>query len=263
MTTRHPEATYRKERGKFVLPDVPEREPEDMTSFDHLALNGGVHHLAQRLGNLDTTVVGGERYVIREPGAPASERVAPDLLIAFNANPPAFQDSNGYIISEQGKPPDFVMEVGSRSTGRNDATGKRTAYAGLGVPEYWRFDETGAFQGARLAGDRLAGDEYEPIPIETIEEGVLQGYSRVLNLIIRWDHGRLGWHDPETGEHIATFTQEQARAEEERTRADAAEARAEEERTRADAAEARAEEERTRADARIRELEAELERRKP
>ena len=27
------------------LPDPPEREPEDMTSFDHLTLSGSVHHL--------------------------------------------------------------------------------------------------------------------------------------------------------------------------------------------------------------------------
>ena len=32
---------------------------------------------------------------------------------------------------------------------------KRAAYAGLGIPEYWRFDETGDFHGTRLAGDRL------------------------------------------------------------------------------------------------------------
>ncbi len=40
---------------------------------------------------------------------------------------------------------------------------------------------------------------YEPVPTLTVGEGVLQGYSTVLNLLIRWDHGQLGWHDPETG----------------------------------------------------------------
>ena len=63
-----------------------------------------------------------------------------------------------------------------------------------------------------LAGDRLVDNQYEPIPIETVEEGVLQGYSTALNLFIRWEHGDLGWHDPETGQHIATFAQERARA---------------------------------------------------
>ena len=212
-------------KSPVQLPDPPDREPEGMTSFDHLTLNGGAHHLVQRLGNPDTTLVAGERYITREPGAPAEGRMAPDLLVAFDADLEAYRASNGYVISEQGKPPDLVMEIASRSTGQRDVEDKGLAYAALGIPEYWRFDETGDFHGTWLAGDRLWEGRYEPIPIETVEEGVLQGYSSVLNLLIRWDHGGLGWHDPETGHHIATFYQERARADAEQTRADTAEAR--------------------------------------
>ena len=82
MTTK-PRAT----RTFPPLPDPPEREPEDMTSFDHLTKNGGAHHLAQHFGHPGTTVVGGERYIIREPGTPAADRKFPDLLIAFDADP--------------------------------------------------------------------------------------------------------------------------------------------------------------------------------
>ena len=89
---------------------------------------------------------------------------------------------------------------------------KRARYAASGTPEYWRFDETGEFHGTLLAGDRLVDNQSEPIPIETVEEGVLQRYSTALNLFIRWEHGELGWHDPETGQHITTFAQEGARA---------------------------------------------------
>ena len=195
MTTRHSEGTDQKRRGDFVLPDPPEGDPEDMTSFDHLALSGSAHHLAQHLGNSETTIVAGERYLTRAPGAPAADRMVPDLLIALNANPEVYRENNGYIISEQGKPPDFVMEIASRSTARHDVVDKRAAYSGLGIPEYWRFDEAGEFHGTRLAGDSLADGGYEPIPIETVGEGVLQGYSSVLNLLVRWDHGQLGWHD--------------------------------------------------------------------
>ena len=173
MTTRRSQSTEQKHHQRFVLPDPPEREPEDMTSFDHLTLNGSAHHLVQHLGNPQTTLVAGERYITLEPGAPSADRMDPDLLVAFNADVQTYRDSNGYVISEQGKPPDFVMEIASRSTGQHDVVDKRPAYAALGIPEYWRFDQTGDFHETRLAGDRLVEDRYEPIPIETVEEGWL------------------------------------------------------------------------------------------
>ena len=199
-----------------------------MTSFDHLALSGSAHHLAQPPGNPGTTIVAGERYATKAPGAPAADRMAPDLLIALGADPEAYRENNGYIISEEGKPPDFVLEIASRSTGRQDVAEKRAAYASLSIPEYWRFDETGEFHGTRLAGERLVDGGYEPVPIETVGEGILQEYSGVLNLLIRWNHGQLGWHDPETGQHTATFSQERVRAESAEARADTAEAQVQE-----------------------------------
>ena len=151
----------------------------------------------------------------------------PDMMIAFDADPEAYDRSNGYIISEQGKPPDFVLEIGSPSTGRVDVEEKRDDYAALGIPEYWRFDETGRSHGARLAGDRLEGGVYRPIAIEALEEDILQGRSAVLHLDLRWEHGQLKWHDPETGRHIATYDDQAARAEGAEARAEGAEARAE------------------------------------
>ena len=195
-------------RTLLPLPDPPEREPEDMTSFQHLAKNGNVHHLIQHFGSPGTTIIEGERFLIGEPGAPASERTVPDLMVAFGADPERCREDNGYVISRQGKPPDFVMEIASRRTGERDLEVKRPRYASLGIPEYWRFDETGEFHGSKLTGDRLAGGGYEPILIEAVEDGVLQGYSAVLDLFIRWERGELRWHDPKTGRHIATFEQE-------------------------------------------------------
>ena len=91
----------------------------------------------------------------RTPAAPVSDRMVPDLLITFNAHPQAYRDDNGYVISRQGKPPDFVMEIAAHNTDQEDVGEKRTGYESLGIPEYWRFDETGEFHGTRLAGDRL------------------------------------------------------------------------------------------------------------
>ena len=229
MTPRQTAAIKPEHHQNFELPDPPDQDPNDMTSFNHLNVTGSTHHLVQHLGNLSTTLVAGEHYISPVPTQDMTGLHFPDLLIAFGVDPAAYYRSNAYIISEQGKPPDFVLEIASRSTGRQDVGEKRLAYADLGIPEYWRFDETSQFHGTRLAGDRLVDGRYEPIPIETVEDGILQSYSSVLDLFIRWEHGELAWHDPETGRHIATFaTERQARLE---------------------------------AQARVRELEAELDRR--
>ena len=226
------------------FPDPPDPTPET-TNFPYLTENGNLHHLWQHFGNHDTTLVAGERYLSPTPDADIANLNYPDLLIAFGVNPAAYDRRKAYIISEQGKPPDFVMEIASRSPTASDDTGpKRRDYAALGIPEYWRFDETGEYHGTRLAGDRLVGAAYHPIPIDAPEDGILQGYSDVLNLHIRWAHGQLEWHVPETGCHILTFDdvrhltdsdlerhrfyRERNRFYRERSRADAAAARIQE-----------------------------------
>ena len=212
----------------FTLPDPPKSQDEKMTASRHLSLTGGAHFLAQHLGNADTTIVGSDLYLIPIPTTELTSMagaVYPDLLVAFDADPDLYHAQNGYVISEQGKPPDFVLEVASRSTGRRDTVEKRMIYAERGILEYWRFDETGEFHGARLAGDRLVDGGYEPFEIDELPDGSLQGHSAVLNVDLRWTDGQLHWHDPATGEHIATFLSErQARIQAE-ARAQQAEAR--------------------------------------
>ena len=180
MTARHPDKTKEEHSPRFVLPHPPDRDPEDMTSFKHLTRTGIVACLAHHFSAPETTIIDGERYIIREPGAPADERRRPDLVIAFNVNAELYEHDNGYIISHQGKPPDFVLEIASPSTGRRDTGRKRNEYAQLGVAEYWRFDETGQFHGVNLAGDLLVGGEYQPLAIQVLEDGALQGYSLAL-----------------------------------------------------------------------------------
>ncbi len=216
MTTAKP-----KTRTPFRLPDPPEKHPDDkMTSSKHLSETGQHHHLAQHLGNPDTTLVTADRYVVVRPTRNMAGSHYPDLLVAFDVDPALYEANNGYIISEQGKPPDFVLEIASRHTGHIDIGEKRDAYAAIRIGEYWRFDETGQYHGARLAGDRLVGDQYEAIPIDELSAEALQGYSDALNLHLRWERGTLGLYNPATGLHIATFTSERLRADQEQARAD-------------------------------------------
>ena len=196
----------------FRFPDPPEREPDDMTSFNQLTHNGNVHHLIQHLGNQDTTLVAGEHYLAVAPTSDMTGVRYPDLLVAFGVDPAAYYRSNAYVISEQGKPPDFVLEIASPGSRRTDRVDKRREYEALGITEYWRFDEAAVRRELRLAGDRLVDGRYEPIPIEELEDGVLQGYSAALNIYLRWERGDLRLHDPATGRHIATFQSERDRA---------------------------------------------------
>ena len=221
---------------RFRLPDAPERELDEVTQFDHLFKSGNSHYLALHLGNSETTLVEADRWVCPDTIFNTARARVPDLLIAFDVDPEVYDAKNGYIVSEQGKPPDFVLEVASVSTAHVDTGDKRLYYADLGIPEYWRFDKTGEYHGARLAGDSLADGEYVAMPIEELPDGSLQGYSAALGLNIRWEEGEIVFYDPDAGGRIATF-------EDEREARVAAEARAD------------------RAEARVRELEEKLRRR--
>ena len=256
MTTPYTTTKKPRAKGRFRLPDPPQREPDEMTQYDQLFKTGNSRYLAIHLAKPESTLVEADRWIVPDPSFNKSRARRPDLLVAFGVDPEAYEASNGYIVSEQGKPPDFVLEVASESTGDVDVGEKRAYYAGLGITEYWRFDHTptGQWHGARLAGERLVDGEYVPIEIEELADGSLQGYSPMLNLHLRWERGELAFHDPATGQPIATF-------EAERARADSAETERNTEREARAAAEARAETERVRAknaEARVRELEEQL-----
>ncbi len=240
--------------GRIRLPDIPERNPDEVTTYDFVHHDGNGFHLRQHLitqgADLERLLVTADHWIVQDAEDFQRRRRYPDLMVTFDADLEAHRASNGYIIAEQGKPPDFVLEVASQSTGRVDVGPKRDDYEAFAIREYWRFDESGAYHGARLAGDRLVGGRYEQIEIAEHDDGSLRGYSSALDVELEWRDGRLGWVNPRTGRHIPTFLDERAQVAAERARADA-------ERTRADAERARAE----RAEERLRQLEEELRRR--
>ena len=246
-----------KVHSPYRLPDPPERKLEDMTSARHLAENGNMHHLKQHLGNAETTVVKSELFMALDRRGPDADFRIPDLVIAFDADPELYVENNGYVTSEQGKPPDFVLEIASPSTRAADNNVKRDFYARHGAGEYWRFDEDISPRSVKLAGDRLVDGAYVPIPIDELPNGNFQGYSSVLNLLLRWENRELVFIDPATEQRIATW-------EDQSERAAAAEARVREllaDRERAEARVRGLRADQERAEARVRELEAELDRR--
>lgn len=224
MTTARPTKPPRT-AASFRLPDIPERHPDDMTSVDNLHQHGAMANIIQYLGDSETTIVSAEHYIVPGPAYVPGESRYPDLLVAFDANPVAYKTSNGYVVSQQHKPPDFVLEVASRRSAAEDLGAKKDYYEGLGVVEYWLFDSQAEFYGFTLAGYRLEQGEYQPIEVSEITSGVFQGYSAALNLRLRAGDGYLGWHDPVTGDHIPTLQTQSNRAETAEARAETAEAR--------------------------------------
>ena len=258
MTTINTSGKTPKVRQLLRLPDIPQREPDEVTQYDQLFHKGLSAALIFHLGNPETTLVAADRWVVPDTDFDKTRGRYPDLLVAFGVDPELYRANNGYIVSEQGKAPDFVLEVASESTAEADVGVKQEYYESLGIGEYWRFDQTptGQWHGARLAGDRLVDGRYEPIEIEELPGRSLQGYSPTLNLYLRWEQGELAFYDPDTGRPLPTL-------EDERRGRIMAESRAEVSDSRANAAEARADNEREsrlRAEARNRELEEELRR---
>ena len=186
--------------------------------------------------------VGSEGWLCNH-ASEAGRAPRPDCMVAFGVDftSEEITNVNGYVISEIGKPPDFVLEVASKSTGRRDYVNKRAIYAGYRVSEYWRFDHTGGrYHDVALAGDRLVGDRYEPIPVETGSDGIIRGYSEALQLELHWYHGLLRFWDPATGEYLPDLTEVKVKLDDAEQRATFAEERAANAERLADVSETRA-----------------------
>ena len=243
-TRRAPPAAPRPaDAGDFleILPDPPKNEDKMQQESTVRTARGmfDVHFSSPR------TLASGDGYLCWDARDPEGW-VYPDCIVAFGVDAAAIIHRNGYVISEVGKPPDFVLEIASKTTGVNDYTRKRRLYKEFRIPESWRFDRTGGqYHDQPIAGDALVNGEYRPIEIVREPSGLLWGRSAVLGLDICWDNGELRLYDPEAGEYIRNQKEErdgrlaaEAQVQAEREARLAAEAQAQAERERNLAAEA-------------------------
>ena len=167
------------------------------------------HHYRAR----DDVYVVGNLLLYYEKAMPgqAARSVSPDLMVVIGA-PKHLRPS--YLLWEEPKAPDFVLEMASRSTHRSDRQDKPAVYARIGVSEYWLYDPVGEYLEPRLQGLRLQGDRYEPIPVAVRENGVLSGLSEALGLELRLYPGdRFRFHDPVSGQDLRSLDEAEARLE--------------------------------------------------
>ena len=189
------------------LPDPP-KKPDAMQQRRNIVRAHSI--LEDYFSHRPDVLVNGDGYLCYDTRDRANWTV-PGCVVAFGVDPGAIDARNGYVISEVGKPPEFVLEVASSSTGERDVTAKREIYAGHEIAEYWRFDCTGGnYHGGLLAGDLLVDGEYRPVQLNTSEDGVIWGYSAVLGLVLCWHDGRLRFYDPVEEEYLPELSEAKA-----------------------------------------------------
>ena len=128
------------------------------------------------------------------------KHVSPDVFVTRGI-PDDGRRRDAYFVWEEGKGPDFVVELTSKSTRREDQGGKLALYRDvLRVREYFLFDPYGEYLKPPLKGFRLVGGQYQPIdPVE----GRLPSEVTGLHLEAAEQDVRL--YDPAAGRHLATL----------------------------------------------------------
>ena len=156
--------------------------------------------------------VGADQFLYWDPAYdPRAKRgnppMAPDVYVACGV---ANRHRNSYVVWEEGKPPDFVLEVASPSSRKRDAREKPGIYAKIGVPEFFLYDPEGKLTPA-LAGFALRGGAYQPLPEERLPGSAVGVYSNVLGLCLCTRppgpgpiDGALCWYDPAAGAFLPT-----------------------------------------------------------
>ena len=149
------------------------------------------------------------------------QSVSPDILVTFGIGNKLRPT---YLVWEEGKVPDFVMEFSSKSTYRNDLGRKMALYASLGIQNYFLYDAEGLYLSSPLMGFTLVEGLYAPISADP--DGGLHSAALGLDFYVG-DIIGLGIYDPIAGDWLQTPEESAtARADREAARADREAARA-------------------------------------
>ena len=171
----------------------------------------------------DDALVAMELIVYYQQGN-VSAWLQPDVLVAFGVRQLARRST--FKVWEEGKAPDFVLEVASPSTAGRDARHKALEYARIRVREYWRLDPHGSLMESPLEGYEARGGKYSPLRPVASPAGAGWLRSRVLGLDLRSRTVERGttvvFRDPQTGKEFDGALEEaERRRQAEKDRADA------------------------------------------
>jgi len=193
--------------------------------------------------------VSGNILLFYRPGN-RRRHVSPDVLVTKGLQQ---RQRENYLLWQEGRPPNIVIEITSKSTREEDLEDKFEIYRDeVRVAEYFLFDPRGDYLRPALQGYRLQGGRYERIKRVA---GRLP--SAELGLHLEQDGNQLRFWDPAARRRLPTPEEARRAAEAERQRAEVERQQAETERQRAETERRQAEVERTRAEVRWQEAKAE------
>ncbi len=201
-------------------------KPMADNSWQARTMTGKYDMLSVRYGPDPNTFVGIDMLLYYTKDKP-EDVVAPDVFVVFGVPD---KDRPCYKVWEEGRVPDFVLEVASESSAEKDLGSKKDTYEKMGVREYCVFDPQGHLHTPRLQLFRLEGGVYQRVTGQGDPDGPLTLTSETLGLELRFEDDRLRLWDPATEKYLLEYAEENAgriaaeqRADQERQRADQAE----------------------------------------
>ena len=223
--------------------DYPETDGQPMaeTPAHRDVMIDAIQVLQRHFAGRPDVYVSGNMMMYYEEGEPR-RCVSPDVFVAVGVED---KDRRTYLLWREAKGPDFVLEVTSRSTRRNDQVTKRALYEWMGVSEYVLYDPLGEYLDPPLQGYRRVGGRYVEWEGTRVPGGVRALHSEVLGLSlhVRARDRALRLYDPVSGKDLLTPVEAAAAREEAEARAEREAAARGEAEVRAERADARAERE--------------------
>ena len=204
-------------------PDFYDLDEHDLPSWGPSVPEGDCHFnarlhsvcaLRHRYRHRSDVHVSGDLFIhyptVDDDGQAIWRSIAPDVFVVFGAEN---RGRRSYVLWQEPKAPDFVLEILSPSTHRRDREEKPANYAAMGVREYFLYDPEGEFLTSRVQGFELCEGRYRALPSTLLGNGHHGVLSGVLDLGVYHDprggwEEPLRWHDPVAGKSLLGWTKE-------------------------------------------------------
>ena len=181
-------------------------EPMSDDGWQGRAMDDTHQPLLVHFDSAEDVFVAKDLLIYFQEGNP-NRAVAPDVFVVRGVSAELRWN---YKLWEEGRPPDFALEVASPANVQRNITEKRDLYAQLGIREYWLYDPKGNLHWPRLQGYVLARGEYRALPTRDLAGGGLAIESWVLGLELRFEDDRLRLWDPTEQQYLLTLKEEKA-----------------------------------------------------